>query len=99
MFIKHFAALLRVRMEQAQKECEEIKTLYIEVCSAKRALLTELQEEQSQARKLTSDLEDMKEAQQSLEELHRQERELNRRIRGDISSSITFDEVLKILIL
>ncbi|XP_034248279.1 interaptin-like [Thrips palmi] len=74
----------RVRMEQAQKECEEIKTLYIEVCSAKRALLTELQEEQSQVRKLTSDLEDMKEAQQSLEDLHRQERELNRRIRDDL---------------
>lgn len=74
----------RVRMEQAQKECEEIKTLYIEVCSAKRALITELQEEQSQVRKLTSDMEDMKEAQQSLEELHRQERELNRRLRDDL---------------
>lgn len=74
----------RVRMEQAHKECEEVKRLYIEVCSAKRALLTELQEEQTKVKKMTSDLEDMKEAQQSLEELHKQERELNKRLREEL---------------
>lgn len=69
-------------MEQAQKECEEIKRLYVEVCSAKRAMLTELKEEQARGKKLLLDLDDMKEAQQSLEELHKQERDLNRRLRG-----------------
>ncbi|KAK3908267.1 Centrosomal protein of 152 kDa [Frankliniella fusca] len=85
----------RVRMEQAQKECEEIKRLYIEVCSAKRALLTELQEEQAQVKKLTTDLEDVKESLQSLEELHRQERDLNRRLRDELEREKLSSSALK----
>ncbi|XP_026276703.1 trichohyalin isoform X1 [Frankliniella occidentalis] len=85
----------RVRMEQAQKECEEIKRLYIEVCSAKRALLTGLQEEQAQVKKLTSDIDDMKESQQSLEELHRQERDLNRRLRDELEKEKSSISTLK----
>ena len=43
-------------MEQKDKECVEVKELYIEVCSSKEKLLKSLEQEQQKNREFTEQL-------------------------------------------
>ena len=45
-----------VRLEQKEKECIEIKQLYVEICSSKDKLLASLEQEQQRNREFTKQL-------------------------------------------
>jgi formiminotetrahydrofolate cyclodeaminase len=50
----HLVPSCSIQLRQAQKECDEVKQLYIEVCGSKETLIATLESEQRAKRELTS---------------------------------------------
>jgi hypothetical protein len=50
----HLVPFCSIQLRQAQKECDEVKQLYIEVCSSKEKLIATLELEQKAQRDLAN---------------------------------------------